>query len=511
MARIQPGDVQARRSVIPGGVRWWLVLTALLSGCSIGKGESFDASTRMDGGGLSTHDPSLALDASVSPDDGGRIAHDASVTSVALESSETSSSAVQTFPGEATDGDEDGDDCDDGFDCPDPEVDASGLCGNTVVDLVSDEECDDGNTSAEDGCDGCKVEIGWRCEAGESCVALLVDQPCTLGCWAGDTCIEVSSGVTCACPELRPSACADIYLRALPSLGNRASCVASEVSADGAVVVGTCQEDDWTAFPVLWRRGQPPERLAEHGHGLAVSANGFIVALSDPAGPFVLRPPNTAVTDDFATAPYAMNASGSVVVGDSFIWTESAGAFRLASPAGGEWRGVGYDIAESDSPLGGRVVGSAHAENEQVWAAIWSMEGLPSWLARLEGSNASQANGISSDGSTIVGTAFLGGPTTAVSWTSKGIESISPGAAIAVSGDGKLIAGNDVGGWLLDDTLGMRSLKDILTDLGMSLAPWAPLTITDMSSDGHTLTGQAQYLGKDQTNSAPRAIVVYLP
>lgn len=397
---------------------------------------------------------------------------------------------------------------------PEPEPDAGLRCGNGILEREEGEECDDGNLATLDGCSDCLVTSGWRCDPGRPCFRLVEDQRCTNGCWAGDACIEASSGVGCACPTVTPDVCGEVYFRSFPLPDESRNCWGTDVAADGSTIVGTCFDvSSWEVFfPVVWRRGMPPARLAERGYGRTVSANGsaFVTAF---LGTVTLHPSNAVISEKaFVDSPWGMNQDGSTVVGDAFIWNQIEGAVQLVSPDGETFGGTAKDIAEVDSPFGGRVVGAARDEHGAYWAAVWTMSGVASWLPKLEGATGAQAHAISADGSVIVGQVLVGGGSEAVRWTSNGVERLGPHGAYAVNSDGSLIAGHDSHGvWLYDDTSGLRRLNEILTDLGMDMSDWGSLSVSALSLDGRTIVGTGQYLGDDQTNFLPRAIAAYLP
>ncbi len=390
-----------------------------------------------------------------------------------------------------------------GFDWCVSVPEASPLCGNGVLDTVWDEDCDDGNTEEWDGCDNCKVERNWRCDEGEPCVWLLADRECTNGCFAGDTCIEIGSGVTCACPAQQPTACGAVYFRSLPTLGNVEDCHARATSDDGATIVGTCFEgEDSAQIPVAWRSSQLPARLRESGSAQAVNADGSLIAISLGFEPFVLLPPNEPATDvDVAWYPRAMNATGTIVVGDSFIWTQADGAIPLYSPDGDFLRGDAADIAELDTAQGGPIVGSARDDEGGTWAAVWTLDGVGTWLPNPEGATATVAETVSPDGTMIIGKVWFEDGYATMRWNSSGIESVDPPV---------VVGSPPPRAWLFDDTE-TRTLEELLTDLGVSLDNWGPLAVSDRSRDGHVIVGAAQYLGSDQSNSNFRPFVITLP
>lgn len=53
-------------------------------------------------------------------------------------------------------------------------------CGDRYIDTTRNEQCDDGNMTALDGCDqSCKIEVGWRCENGYDCRPICGDRRVT--------------------------------------------------------------------------------------------------------------------------------------------------------------------------------------------------------------------------------------------------------------------------------------------------------------------------------------------
>ncbi len=85
--------------------------------------------------------------------------------------------------------------------------DAGPACGDGVVD--NGEDCDDGNSSAGDGCNGaCKVEPFYDCgESGTECVFTIVcgDGQLDPGEWCDDKNTEDGDGCNATCTEQDPS------------------------------------------------------------------------------------------------------------------------------------------------------------------------------------------------------------------------------------------------------------------------------------------------------------------
>jgi cysteine-rich repeat protein len=114
-----------------------------------------------------------------------------------------------------------------GFACPAAGIPCEPIYGDGMV--VGDEECDDGNTDAADGCAGnSTVEDGWTCDAAEPSVCSVVygdgyvvagEEQCDDGnTEAGDGCSangEVEPGYTCNGGNLvtggAPSICKVVY------------------------------------------------------------------------------------------------------------------------------------------------------------------------------------------------------------------------------------------------------------------------------------------------------------
>lgn len=385
----------------------------------------------------------------------------------------------------------------------------STLCGDGFVN--EDEACDDGNEAAGDGCQDCEVEPYWRCDEGQPCTWLLVDQPCIDPCWAGDACIEVGIGVTCECPAVQPQACQDVHFRSLPLLGNQRRCISLALSGDGNTAVGVCYDGaEWQSVPVIWRANTLPELIAPAGQASAVNHDGTIIARwEDLTGP-LLVPPNEPFGTATTGVAHAISDDGSLAVGEPFIWSDANGYVALHAPDG-DGSAIAYDMSDSTTEWSGPVVGQAWDQENKFHAVTWTLEGEGTWLPRLPGAIDSTALSVSADGSVIVGIVTTESESISVRWTEDGVEALPAGQVFAVSADGSTILGRTSDGpWLYDDIDGVRSVVEILEDLGVELDDWS-LLIEQVSADGHTLAGWGRYTGGNQTNPRERPVRIHLP
>lgn len=255
---------------------------------------------------------------------------------------------------------------------------------------------------------------------------------------------------------------------------------ASDVSADGSVIVGT----NLTPNP-QW----PGERDAWIGQAYRWTAHAGMVPLS-----------LSRVTSD----AWGVSDDGSVIVGSAngqaYRWTASAGIVGL-----GNLPGQGYSWAKDISGDGSTVVGWSTQPEQKAFR--WTDDTGMTELGSLPGS---QAVAVSADGSVIAGFSQSG----AFRWTAqRGMVSIGAGGASGISADGSVIVGGGYykqdslpiddlpPGWggvdppppteafIWDATHGMRSLRDVLSDLGADLMGWQLHGATAISADGLTIVG----------------------
>ncbi len=310
-----------------------------------------------------------------------------------------------------------------------------------------------------------------------------------------------------------------------PATGLRAT-VAYDVSADGAVVVGTA------------------EGLL-HGEAFRWTATSGVTPLGDLAG------------GEVSSTARAVSADGSIVVGESasaggveaFLWTTASGMVGLGDLPGGDFESRALDVSSDGSVVVGHAASGTGTQAAEAFR--WTNEGGMQGLGRLPGGRVSsatavshdgetvaglgggagfeafrwteasglvglgsfpdatrlfsQAFGISGDGSVIVGDALSSRGVDAFRWTEvEGfvglgdvLESPFTSIAYAVSGDGEVIVGSAHLGSAIDGPSaflwtardGMRRLDERLADLGVDTDGWTLSIALGVSADGTTIVG----------------------
>jgi uncharacterized membrane protein len=229
------------------------------------------------------------------------------------------------------------------------------------------------------------------------------------------------------------------------------------ISGDGQVIVGTGSNE-----ARVWREG-----------------NGWSVLPSQ--GNFHPKDANAA------------NHDGSVIVGfgrvgstyEAFRWTATAGICRLGILPGNEGSG-----AYASTPDGRVVVGDSRTSDG--WEAFrWTeAEGMVR-LGDIPGGEVhSDANDVSDDGNTIVGTTGVNWDSQAFIWTADGVvRSLGKGSvATAVSADGSVVVGQlvgpDGGAMIWTEATGVKKISTLLATAGLPVPPQGLSGATDVSSDG---------------------------
>jgi uncharacterized membrane protein/dienelactone hydrolase len=280
--------------------------------------------------------------------------------------------------------------------------------------------------------------------------------------------------------------------------------MASQVSVDGAVVVGTIGANDgarafrWTERDGMVSLSVPFDRSWAAG----VSADGAVIAgYGDRGGHrgFLWRQGGSTV--ELGREALAVSADGAVVVGDdgreAFRWTSRGGLTRL-----GVLPGRTNSRAVAVSADGAVVTGSSYIlpgwEKEEAF--LWAATG---GLQTLDLPTGSFPNAISPDGTAIGGTAFPDSGPIAFRWTRDGGMTVInhlPGRRMthpgAVSANGAVVVGGSyvdrdrATAFLWDAAHGTRSLKTVLeTEYGLDLSGWILEHASGITPDGAVIVG----------------------
>lgn len=343
--------------------------------------------------------------------------------------------------------------------------------------------------------------------------------------------------LTCALASIEVNAQSFTGLGDLPGGTFRSS--ARAVSADGRFIVGSSSVEEgneaflWSEQTGMVSLGVPAG--SESASANAVSADGEIVVGthideedSNPRGVFDWTSAGGIL--DFDPFPVgsvspnatAISADGSVIVG--FYKPTPSIEFVAYQYSGGTLTNITNGFAGATSADGMVVVGSTDQQAFR-WTAA---EGVTELGFLPGGTDRSSSNGISANGQVIVGESLSTNSPTfgeAFRWTSaSGMEGLGdlPGGDFASSArdttaDGSIIVGSArtaAGGapFMWDETNGMRSLVDVMTDefgLGDAIAGWDVSSVTAISDDGTVIVGFGT--NPDGNLEAWRAVLVPEP
>ena len=215
-----------------------------------------------------------------------------------------------------------------------------------------------------------------------------------------------------------------------------------------------------------------------------------------------------------------VSGDGSVVVGTGGIQPYEGGnlyyAFRWTASSGTVGLGGGnFSSASGVSGDGSVVVGTSGYSTSGYVGPIgsqafrWTAGSGMVVLGYLPGGTYSAPNGISADGSVIVGSSSSAFGSQAFRWTAgSGMVGLGylPGTtnsgAAAVSGDGSVVvgtsytaSGNQAFRWTAGS--GMQSLRDVLVTNGLNFDPAESLIASGISADGNTIVGTDYYSTPD--------------
>jgi probable HAF family extracellular repeat protein len=302
----------------------------------------------------------------------------------------------------------------------------------------------------------------------------------------------------------------------LGHLGIGDASYATDVSADGSVVVGY-SEYDTTSNHEAFRWTAATGMVALGGLGgvpldsraFAVSADGTVIAGEDQETFRWTEPGGLTSIGTLGNwcSGMGMSGDGNVIVGvcqigmgrESFRWSQATGIVSIGA------LGVSpIDSFASDASADGTVFSgqSMMGTNFEVEAFRWTQADGMVGLGDLPGGLFyALGMGISGDGSTIVGEAISDIGWEAFRWTEAGgLQSLDPNAAAfassfahGVSADGAIIVGSagHVGGACLwTERHGFVGIQDILVnEHGLDLTGWILHTAEAISDDKRTIVG----------------------
>jgi uncharacterized membrane protein len=268
------------------------------------------------------------------------------------------------------------------------------------------------------------------------------------------------------------------------------SLTANAFSDDGTTVVGHT-EAEMTTQGFIWTKARGVQKLnrlvegTEPARALAVSKNGeVVVGYSDSRA---VRWTTSGGIEDLGALPWPLN-------GGSSAWSVSADGSRVVGFSGSGW---------------------------DARAFLWTTSDGMTNLGTLPGHIWSQAFGISSDGTVVVGASSpieqnQPSPvrrTKAFRWTeSQGMQSLEnlplnerSSFAHGVSGDGAVIVGdyyaaeeNERRAFFWSAQQGFVDLTRFLAEQGINLKGWTLNDAWDVSSDGRTISGWGFFNGRSR-------------
>ncbi|MGB2806118.1 MAG: right-handed parallel beta-helix repeat-containing protein [Sedimentisphaerales bacterium] len=291
-------------------------------------------------------------------------------------------------------------------------------------------------------------------------------------------------------------------------------CVASDVSADGTVVVGWILFDSYDREAFRWTPSGGIKGLGDIPGGshhdffsmaTGVSGDGSVVvghsegASGQEAFRWTESTGMVGLGDLggglFYSTAEAISYDGSVIVGqvysslgyEAFRWTESGGMVGIGDLPGGSFNSQASGVSHN----GWIIVGIGRTDSRPepfLWRGFGDMVGL----GLLPGAGNGWAEAVSASGSVVVGICSYELWTEAFRWTeSGGMLNLGRGSAQDISADGSMIVGSSLlGAYIWDEQNGMRSIKDMLeNDFGLNLNGWHLSVAMAISPDGSTIVG----------------------
>lgn len=294
--------------------------------------------------------------------------------------------------------------------------------------------------------------------------------------------------------------------------GGLFSSTALGISSDGSTVVGRSASSSAGDEAFIWDATNGMQGLGDLPGGnffsvaLGISGDGSVVVGGSSGGmggqafSWTSGGGMVELGKSFgSTVANGISDDGSVVVGmarpaadqEAFRWTVSGGAQGLGDLPGGTFsstaRGTSSDgsvvVGWSDSVLGLEVF---------IWDAINGMQGLG-----FSGGSG-QGISISGDGSVVVGNsageAFIWDATNGMQRLGRVPGGLFISLAQGISLDGSTVVGQSTSSsgqeaFIWDSANGMREFDLVLTALGLDITGWRLDVAHSVSADGHTIAG----------------------
>jgi len=273
---------------------------------------------------------------------------------------------------------------------------------------------------------------------------------------------------------------------------NHITSTAREVSGDGSVILG----------------GSGPYALIGGDNEFIWTSENGMVGIGDLGSNGFGRPQD--ISDD---GTIVVGRGSGVLNSQAFRWTYETGAVGLGFlPAVNP-----LSYANAISADGLTVVGSSNSSTASASgteAFLWTLDKGITGLGFLSEYSSSYAVDVSGDGLTVVGNNYqpyhheidgkiqLSSNQEPFRWTyDDGMiglghlpESHNRTMATGISADGSIIIGFSIArriskAFVWDEVNGMRSLQDLLVDLGVDLTGWSLTEATDISADGLVIVG----------------------
>ncbi len=282
------------------------------------------------------------------------------------------------------------------------------------------------------------------------------------------------------------------------------------VSADGSVVIGSSASSNGSSEAFRWTKRTGMEGLGDLDGGdffsqsLHVSDDGStILGLGKSAAGYRLfrwtQAQGLQPLPIVGTA-FGASADGSVIVGDTgqleaFVWSESTGQVKIGN-LGGTRESAAYSVSADGSVVAG-ISSSSNGYVGFRWTASTGMVAIPGTAPYAE------PNWMSADGSAIVGTTEAPGLGGTFYW-SEATGTISLGSLPGrnritingVSADGSVVVGsagnasNSYRAFYWTKETGMQDLRDMLIAAGATnLQGVTLLEARGISADGLTIAG----------------------